>query len=63
MTLFLGCQCWYAFDDKTSFPGAGAILYVLYVYALVWFFFCFFFFEILKNYTPYLFNVVCSDKI
>ena len=26
MPPFLGHQCWYAFNDKTPFPGAKAIL-------------------------------------
>ena len=39
MPLFLGLQRWFTFDDKTPFPGAKAIVYVLYVYVLVYFFF------------------------
>ena len=35
MPLFLGLQRWFTFDDKTPFPGAKAILYVLYVYVYV----------------------------
>ena len=26
MPSFLGCQCWYSFDDKTHSPGAEDIL-------------------------------------
>lgn len=26
MPLFLGCQCWYSFNDKTPFPDAKTTL-------------------------------------
>ena len=57
MPLFLGRQCWYFFDDKTPFPGAKAILSMLYVYVLA----CFF--ETLKKCIPDLFSILYSDKI
>ena len=58
MPLYLVHQCWYSFDDKTSFPGAKAILTCCVCAGLF-----FFFFEILKKYNHDLFNILCFDKI
>ena len=37
MPLLLGRLCWSSFDEKIPFPGAKALLYVLYTYMLVCF--------------------------
>lgn len=58
MSPFLGCQCWYSFDDKTLFPAAKAVLTHC-VHADL-FFVCL---ETLKECMPDLFNVLCSNKI
>lgn len=57
MPLFLGCQCWYSFNDKTPFPDAKTTLTPC-AHANL-----FFFFLNLKDYIPYLSNVLHSDKI
>ena len=60
MPPFIGCQCWYSFNDKTAFLGTKFILTFC-----VWadFFVFFFFLATLKECIPNLFDVLCSDKI
>ena len=54
MPPFLGCQCWYFFNGKTSFPGAKRVLTQCVRADLG-------FFESLKECIPDLFDVLCSD--
>ena len=61
MPPFLGCQCWYSFDDENTFPGAKAILLAVYVLICFLDFFGFVF-ETLKECIPDLSDVLCSDK-